>query len=42
MRAGFEGTFGVKLVEGGVTREELELTATLRPKYVSQEWLRKR
>lgn len=42
MRTGFEQTFGIKLVEGDLTHEELNLAAELKPKYASQEWLRKR
>jgi lipoate-protein ligase A len=42
MRAGFEESLGVKLLEGELTQEELGLAAKLRPKYASQEWLRKR
>lgn len=42
MSSGFAETFDVELVEGELSREELELTAQLRPKYASEEWLRKR
>jgi len=42
MIAGFEDSLNVKLHEGGLTDEELELTKKLRPKYASDEWLRKR
>jgi lipoate-protein ligase A len=42
MIAGFEDSLNVKFQEGELTSEELELTKKLRPKYASDEWLRKR
>jgi len=42
MLTGFEDSLGIGLHEGELTGEELELAAKLRPKYVSDEWLRKR
>jgi len=42
MVKGFEETLGVKLTEGDLTEEELELAKQLRPKYVSEEWLKRR
>lgn len=42
MSSGFAETFDIELAEGELSREELELTAQLRPKYASEEWLRKR
>ncbi len=42
MVRGFEDAFGVRLVEGELSQEELELAAQLRSKYASSEWLRKR
>jgi lipoate-protein ligase A len=39
---GFEDSLNVKLHEGELTIEELELAKKLRPKYASDEWLRKR
>jgi len=32
----------MELVEGELTRKELELAALLKPKYASEEWLKKR
>ena len=42
MLAGFEDSLNVKLHEGELTSEELALAKKLRPKYASDEWLRKR
>jgi lipoate-protein ligase A len=42
MLTGFEDSLGIELHEDELTGEELELAANLRPKYVSDEWLRKR
>jgi lipoate-protein ligase A len=42
MCEGFSDALGVNLVEGELAREELELAAQLKPKYASEEWLRKR
>lgn len=42
MSEGFADAFGVRLVEGELTKEELKLAAKLKPKYASDEWLRKR
>jgi lipoate-protein ligase A len=42
MSEGFADALGVGLVEGELTKEELELAAKLKPKYASDEWLRKR
>jgi lipoate-protein ligase A len=42
MVRGFEEALGVRLVESGLTEEEERLAAELRPKYASEEWLRKR
>jgi len=42
MIKGFERALNVDLVEGELTRAELDLAAKLRPKYASKEWLRKR
>jgi len=42
MSEGFADALGVRLVEGELTKEELELAAKLKPKYASDEWLRKR
>lgn len=39
---GFGEALSAELVEGELTGEELELTAKLKPKYTSEEWLRKR
>jgi len=39
---GFGDSLNVKLHEGELTIEELELAKKLRPKYASDEWLRKR
>ncbi len=42
MKAGVEDSLGIKLVEGEITDEELELATELKSKYASDEWLRKR
>jgi len=42
MASGFADAFGVELASGELTQEELELAAQLKPKYASEEWLRKR
>jgi len=42
MSEGFERAFDVELVEGELTANELELADELKPKYSSEEWLRKR
>jgi len=42
MRDGFADALGVKLVEGELTQEELKLADMLKPKYSSEEWLKKR
>lgn len=42
MRTGFEQALDVEPVEGELTGEEVALAMKLRPKYASQEWLRKR
>jgi len=42
MSEGFADALGVELVEGELTRKELELAALLKPKYASEEWLKKR
>jgi len=42
MGEGFETAFGVELVEGELAADELELANELKPKYSSEEWLRKR
>jgi lipoate-protein ligase A len=42
MIKGFERALNVDLVEGELTRAELDFAAKLRPKYASKEWLRKR
>jgi lipoate-protein ligase A len=42
MRDGFADALGVKLVEGELTQEELELAGMLKPKYASEKWLKKR
>jgi lipoate-protein ligase A len=42
MIKGFESALGVRFEEGNLTREELELTRELAPKYSSEEWLRKK
>jgi len=42
MKEGFEKALGIELVEEGMTDDELELAAELKPKYASNEWLRKR
>jgi lipoate-protein ligase A len=42
MSRGFEKSLDVKLFEGELTSDELELAAELKPKYASDEWLRKR
>jgi lipoate-protein ligase A len=42
MRDGFADGLGVELVERELTKEELKLAGMLRPKYTSDEWLRKR
>lgn len=42
MRTGFGASLGVELVESEPTDEEKEFTAELRPKYASDEWLRRR
>lgn len=39
---GFEKALNVELVEGEMEKTELDLAAEIRPKYASQEWLRKR
>jgi len=42
MSRGFEKSLDVKLSECELTSDELELAAELKPKYTSDEWLRKR
>jgi lipoate-protein ligase A len=42
MSEGFKRAFDVELVEGELTAGELELANELKPKYASEEWLRKR
>ena len=42
MSEGFEKALGVELGEGKLTNEEHGLAQNLRPKYTSEEWLRKR
>jgi lipoate-protein ligase A len=42
MSRGFAMAFGVDFVDGELTQEELELAAQLRPKYASEEWLKRR
>jgi len=42
MVRGFENSLGLKLSEGGFTDEELALAAKLKPRYASDDWLRKR
>ena len=42
MIAGFEEALGIRLVEGDLTEQELQLAKELRSKYASGEWLRKR
>ena len=42
MRDGFTDALGAKLLEGELTAEELELADMLKPKYASEEWLKKR
>ena len=42
MVKGFENALGIELVNGELTRNELELAEKLKPKYASNEWLRKR
>jgi len=42
MRNGFESSFGVEFFEGELTNEEFTLAAKLKPKYASDERLRKR
>ena len=42
MRGGFEKALGIELVDGELTSHEIELAAKLKPKYASNEWLRKR
>jgi lipoate-protein ligase A len=42
MVEGFSESLGVDFEEGELTRDELKLAAELRPKYSSQEWLKKR
>lgn len=42
MRAGFEQALGVELIDGDLTTEEMKLATELKPKYASDEWLRKR
>ena len=42
MSRGFEKSLDIKLSEGELTSDELELAAELKPKYVSDKWLRKR
>lgn len=42
MSRGFEESLNMELSEGDPTSEELDLVAGLRPKYASDEWLRKR
>jgi lipoate-protein ligase A len=39
---GFAESLGVQLVEGDLTQEELWLAGALKPKYASDEWLKKR
>jgi lipoate-protein ligase A len=42
MRGGFEESLDVEFFEDSLTSEELELATKLKPKYASDEWLRKR
>jgi len=42
MSRGFEKSLDVKLSEGELTSDELELASELKPKYASDKWLRKR
>lgn len=42
MSDGFRKSLGVELMENKLTDEEVKLTQTLRSKYASEEWLRKR
>lgn len=42
MRDGFADALGVELVEGELTQEEPKLAGKLKPKYASDEWLKKR
>lgn len=42
MSKGFEESLDVKLAEAKLTDDEIKLAQELRPKYASQEWLRKR
>jgi len=42
MRDGFTDALGAKLLEEELTTEELELADMLKPKYASEEWLKKR
>jgi len=42
MRAGFEASFGVELVESELTDGEKKFVVELRPKYASDGWLRRR
>ncbi|MGC8817155.1 MAG: lipoate--protein ligase family protein [Candidatus Hadarchaeum sp.] len=42
MIAGFERALNIDLVEMDISKAELDLAAEIRPKYASQEWLRKR
>jgi len=42
MSEGFADALGMELVEGELTRKELELAALLKPKYASEEWLKRR
>lgn len=42
MSEGFTNALGAELIEGELTRRELELANELRPKFESGEWLRKR
>lgn len=42
MIKGFEKSFSVRLSDGELTAGELELANELKPKYSSEEWLRKR
>jgi lipoate-protein ligase A len=39
---GFTNALGVELMEGDLTQEELGLAGLLKPKYASDEWLKKR
>jgi len=42
MSKGFESSLDVEFFEGELTNEEFALAAKLKPKYASDEWLRKR